>query len=199
MSFDAGGRSGVFQYGGPRVARRIRVPNTFEPIDRSVDEAWDAIRGNAVADRIFYGASEAANFSKIWHGLSIAQAIVLRDPRRAIATSAALGIEAGLVNGPIKSLFERERPHVDDRPMKLRQPKTSSFPSGHASAAVVASSFLTPGVPPGGKLAIRTLAAVVSTSRVHVQIHHATDVAAGALTGWVLARAIRPILSRVLP
>lgn len=180
------------------MARRITVPNTFEPLDRAVDAAWDVLRGNTVADRVFYGASEAANFSKIWHALSIAQAIARRDPKRAVATSAALGIEAALVNGPIKSVFERERPQVDSRPMKLRQPKTSSFPSGHASAAVVASSFLTPGMPVIGKLAVRTLAAVVSTSRIHVQIHHATDVAAGAATGWALAKAIRPLLNRVL-
>ena len=180
------------------MARRIRVPNTFEPIDQAVDAAWENLRGNTIADQIFYGASEAANFSKIWHALSLAQALALRDPKRALATSAALGIEAGLVNGPIKSIFERERPHVDERPMKLRQPKTSSFPSGHASAAVVAASFLTPGVPRAGKLAIRTLAAIVSTSRIHVQIHHATDVAAGAATGWALARALRPILQRLL-
>lgn len=156
------------------------------------------IRGNAVADRIFYGASEAANFSKIWHALSIAQAIALRDPKRAVATSTALGIEAALVNGPIKSLFERERPAITERPMKLRQPKTSSFPSGHASAAVVAASFLNPGLPPAGKFAVRALAVVVSTSRIHVQIHHATDVAAGAATGWALTRAIKPVLNRVL-
>ncbi len=180
------------------MARRIRVPNTFEPIDRAVDEAWDKIRGNAFADRIFYGASEAANFSTIWHALSIAQGIVLRDPKRAVATSAALGIESALVNGPIKSLFERERPMVDVRPMKLRQPKTSSFPSGHASAAVVAASFLTPGLSPAGKFAIRTFATIVSTSRIHVQIHHATDVAAGAAAGWALVQVIRPLLNRVL-
>ena len=182
------------------MKKRINVPNTFQPIDDAVDEAWDVLRGNAVADRIFYGASEAANFSKIWHALSVAQAIALRDPRRALTTSAALGIEAALVNGPIKSMFERERPDVDDdqRPMKLRKPKTSSFPSGHASAAVVAASFLTPPMPRAGKIAVGTLATVVSTSRIHVQIHHATDVAAGAATGWVLAQAIRPIFRRVL-
>jgi len=179
------------------VTIRIKVPNTFEPIDESIDEAWDVIRGNDIADRVFYAASEAANFSKIWHALSIAQAIALRDPKRALHTSAALGIESALVNGPIKSLFERERPASTDRPMKLRQPKTSSFPSGHASAAVVAASFLTPGMSPAGKILVRVLAGVVSTSRIHVQIHHATDVAAGAATGWVLAKAIRPLLRRV--
>lgn len=178
--------------------KRIRVPNTFQAVDDAVDAAWDVVRGNAVADRIFYTASEAANFSMIWHALSVAQAIALRDPKRAMHTSAALGIESALVNGPIKSLFERERPVATDRPMKLRQPKTSSFPSGHASAAVVAASFLTPGMPGSGRIAVRVLAAAVSTSRIHVQIHHATDVAAGAATGWALAKAIRPLLRRLL-
>ena len=180
------------------MSKRIKVPNTFQPIDDAVDAAWDSIRATPGADRLFYTASEAANFSKIWHGLSIARAIALRDPRGAIATSAALGIEAALVNGPIKSLFERERPQVEDRPMKLRKPKTSSFPSGHASAAVVASSFFTPGLGRGSKLAIRVVAGLVSTSRIHVRIHHATDVAAGAATGWVLAQAIKPALRRLL-
>lgn len=180
--------------------KRIPVPNTFQPIDDFVDEAWEQIRAIPGADTLFYGASEAANFSKIWHGLGIAQAIVHRDPKRALLTSAALGIEASLVNGPIKSLFERDRPDVtqDERPKNLRQPKTSSFPSGHASAATVAASFLTPGMGPVGKWAVRSLAAVVSTSRIHVQIHHATDVAAGAATGWVLAKALRPVLRRVV-
>lgn len=179
---------------------KIPVPNTFQPIDDAVDRGWDHIRKLPGADEVFYGASEAANFSKIWHGLGIAQAIVLRDPKRALRTSAALGVEAALVNGPIKSLFERERPDVDpaDRPMKLRKPKTSSFPSGHASAAVVAASFLTPGMSVLGRFVVRILAFVVSTSRIHVKIHHATDVAAGAATGWALAQAIKPLLRRVL-
>ena len=180
------------------MSKRIKVPNTFQPIDAAVDAAWDSIREIPGTDRVFYTASESANFSKVWHALSITRAIALRGSRRAIATSAALGIEAALVNGPIKSLFERERPQVEERPMKLRKPKTSSFPSGHASAAVVAASFLTPGMGSVGKLAVRALATVVATSRIHVRIHHATDVAAGAATGWALARAMKPLLDRIL-
>ena len=179
------------------MAPRIQVPDTFEPIDQAVDNAWEPLRSSSVADRIFYTASEAANFSRIWHGLGIVTAIIKRDPQRFVATSAALGLEAALVNGPIKSLFERKRPEVESRPRTLRQPKTSSFPSGHASAAVVASSFLTPGMPAPWRWAIRSLAAIVATSRIHVQIHHATDVAAGAATGWALARLARAILRRI--
>lgn len=177
----------------------LKVPNTFQSVDDAVDTAWDSIRGNPVADRIFYTASEAANFSMIWHALGIARAIARGDLSAALKPSAALGIESALVNGPIKSMFERERPYADaeDRPMKLRQPKTSSFPSGHASAAVVASSYLTRGSRWPWKLFVRSLATIVATSRIHVKIHHATDVAAGAATGWVLAKAMRPLLRRV--
>lgn len=177
--------------------KRIPVPNTFQPIDEAVDSAWDAIRAIPGADRVFYTASEAANHSLLWHSLGIARAIALRDPKRALMTSAALGIEAGFVNGPIKSLFKRDRPHVEDRPMKLRQPKTSSFPSGHASAAVVAASFLTPGMGRTGTWLTRALAATVATSRIHVKIHHFTDVAAGAATGWAFAKALKPLLGRI--
>ena len=179
------------------MKKRIPVPNTFQPIDDFVDAAWDGIRELPGADRVFYTASEAANFSKIWHGLSIAQAIVTRDPKRAVRTSAALGLEAALVNGPIKSLFERERPQAEERPMKLRKPKTSSFPSGHASAAVVAASFITPGMGPLGAGAVRLLAFIVSASRIHVRIHHFTDVAAGAATGWALAQGFKPLLRKL--
>ena len=89
------------------MKQRIPVPDTFEPIDDAVDKAWDVLRGHPAIDRVFYGASEAANFSRIWHALGLAQAIALRDPKRALRASAALGLEAALVNGPIKSLFER--------------------------------------------------------------------------------------------
>ena len=176
----------------------IAVPTTFDPIDEALDEAWEPLRQVEPIDRLFYAASEAANFSMIWHGLSLARGLAVRDWRLAARTSAALGIESALVNGPIKSLFSRQRPATAaELPRKLRQPKTSSFPSGHASAAVVASSFLTEGSGPVWRWSMRTLATVVATSRIHVRIHHATDVVAGAAAGWVLAGAIRPLVRRV--
>lgn len=177
---------------------KITVPATFDPIDDAIDAAWDSVRGHPVTDRLFYSASEAANFSMIWHGLAVTRAIALRDWRLAARTSAALGIESALVNGPIKSLFLRERPaKASELPHKLRQPRTTSFPSGHASAAVVASAFLTEGSGPVWRWSVRSLATVVATSRVHVRIHHATDVAAGAAVGWALVRAIRPVVRRL--
>jgi undecaprenyl-diphosphatase len=117
--------------------------------------------------------------------------------RRAVAVAAALGVESLLVNQGIKRFFARRRPteHPDERTRHLRQPITSSFPSGHASAAVVASSLLSETAPALTPL-YRAAAAVVATSRLHVRIHHASDVIAGAAVGAVFARVARRALTR---
>ncbi|MEC7714384.1 MAG: phosphatase PAP2 family protein, partial [Actinomycetota bacterium] len=63
-----------------------------------------------------------------------------------------------------------------------------SFPSGHASSAVLAASILSK----GSKLApaYKVLAALVATSRIHVRAHHASDVIAGAAVGMIFTRLI---------
>lgn len=166
----------------------------IDALDDRIDAWWDALRDRPVIDRVFYTASEAADFSLLWHTAGVAQALVRNDPRVAIALSAALGVESALVNGPIKSMFRRRRPvHETERPHQLRQPKTSSFPSGHASAAMVAASLLSRG---GGAPAWYAVAGIVATSRVHVRIHHASDVAGGVIVGAALGALARRVVER---
>ncbi|QXC63411.1 phosphatase PAP2 family protein [Aquihabitans sp. G128] len=64
---------------------------------------------------------------------------------------------------------------------------TSSFPSGHASSAFTAAGILSEH-DPALKPLFYAVAVVVATSRVHVQIHHASDVLAGAALGIVFAK-----------
>jgi len=185
-------RSGTVSIG------RSEDPDTLlaavDRIDVIVDGWWEALRGRPIVDRIFYTASEAADFSLLWHTLGVVEAIIEDDPMVAVKVSAALGIESALINGPVKSLFRRERPVATaERPHRLRQPRTSSFPSGHASAAVVAAALLSR---PGHRTAWYALAAVVATSRIHVRIHHASDVVGGALAGAALASLARRLLDR---
>jgi undecaprenyl-diphosphatase len=112
--------------------------------------------------------------------------------------SVALGIESALVNGPVKSLFRRNRPvHDVPRPHALRQPKTSSFPSGHASAAMVAASLLSRRS--RYRLLWYLLAFVVAASRAHVRIHHASDVVGGAAVGIGLGATARRLARRLRP
>jgi undecaprenyl-diphosphatase len=168
--------------------------------DRLADAPFRRLRGNRVADRVLYTASEAGNFSLIWHALAWAPVAVAPTPRRVVqacSTSAALAAESALVNGPVKSVFRRERPVHDDpepRPHRLRTPRTSSFPSGHASAATVAVMMLGRRRGPAAKLALTGLATIVASSRVHVRIHHASDVAGGVAVGYVLGRVLRRLL-----
>ena len=164
--------------------------------DEAVDDWWERrLRGRPALDRVFYAASEAANHSILWHCLGAAQAAARRSARPAAELSFALGLESALVNGGVKSLFGRGRPeHPGPRPHALRQPLTSSFPSGHASAAMVAAALLSR----KSRLAPLWygLGLLVALSRVHTRIHHATDVAAGIGAGVALGAAARRLLSR---
>ncbi len=169
------------------------LPPAIDRIDDLVDEWWERLRGRPALDRLYYTASEVADFSLVWHALGVVQAIIEDDPKVAIGLSAALGVESALVNGPVKSFFKRSRPVQEvARPHNLRQPRTSSFPSGHASAAMVAAALLSRHA--GGR-AWYGLAAVVATSRVHVRIHHASDVVGGALVGAALGAVARRVLA----
>lgn len=168
-------------------------PAAVDRLDDAIDEWWNRFRGRRAIDRIYYTASGAADFSVMWHALGVVQAIIEDDPMIAIGLSAALGIESVLVNGPVKSLFRRSRPVQEfERPHKLRQPKTSSFPSGHASAAMVAAALLSRHT---GGAAWYAVGAIVATSRIHVRIHHASDVAGGLVIGAALGAVARRVLA----
>lgn len=169
------------------------LPAAIDRLDDAIDEWWNQLRGRPAIDRIYYTASEAADFSLVWHTLGVVQAIIEDDPMVAVGLSAALGVESALVNGPVKSLFKRSRPVQDHpRPHRLRQPKTSSFPSGHASAAMVAAALLSRHA---GGAAWYAVAAIVATSRIHVRIHHASDVAGGVMIGVALGAIARRVVA----
>jgi undecaprenyl-diphosphatase len=162
--------------------------------DQQVDQWFDALRGHRVIDRTMYSLSELGDFSLIWHTASVARAALGddRSERASIRLSTALAVESVLVNGVIKGLVGRERPTIaTERPHALRQPSTSSFPSGHASAAACATVLLTADAGPVTTAAWISLATLVALSRVHVQIHHASDVVGGAVIGAAIGAAFR--------
>lgn len=173
----------------PALARRIR------DFDTIVDGWFDRLRGHTAADRLFYGASAVGDFSLIWHIAGVARA--LRGPRQekeAVRLAVSLGVESFLVNGVVKSFFRRTRPvRQQHAHRKLRSPKSSSFPSGHATSGFMAASMLSAGKPLRSKVFWYGAATVVAASRVHVKIHHPSDVAAGAAVGVGLGAAARRI------
>lgn len=169
-----------------------RFGEAVKAFDDAVDRGFDTIRGNPTADRLFYGASAVGDFSLIWQLASVATALFGRE-KEAARLSASLGAESALINLGVKSLFRRNRPIRNEHLVhSLRTPRSSSFPSGHATSAFMAATLLTTGRP-RSRLFWFSLAAVVASSRVHVRIHHGSDVAAGAVIGVGMGRLIRKI------
>jgi membrane-associated phospholipid phosphatase len=164
--------------------------------DDRIDDWVEAnLRGRVAVDRVMYTASALGDHGLIWLLLAFVQAGRLpRAWRRPLLRAAAgLGVESALVNGPVKWMFRRTRPeHLTPRPMPLRIPRTSSFPSGHATAAFFGAALLSEGDPLTPLYYL--LAVIVATSRVHVRIHHASDVAGGIIIGVALGSLARHVM-----
>jgi membrane-associated phospholipid phosphatase len=170
--------------------------------DRLVDEWLERMRGNSVADKVFVLASELGDFSLIWHLVGAARGTISdRDADQSFVFAALLGVESLVVNQGLKRLFNRRRPTVAGDPrFPVRRPTTSSFPSGHSSAAFFAATLLTQRDGLRAAPLWFGIAGVVSTSRAYVRIHYPSDVAAGALVGAALGQGalalVRAIRSR---
>jgi undecaprenyl-diphosphatase len=175
-------RVGALDEAAAELSRRVGA------FDRAVDDVFDRhLRGQPVADRLFYGASALGDHGTIWLILAAVRGLRSDDGwRAAVRAAAAVGIESALINGPVKWLVRRDRPPPPGaRPLPLRTPRTSSFPSGHATSAFCAAALLSDG-DPAWRPFYYLLALVVAWSRVHVEIHHASDVIAGMAAGALL-------------
>lgn len=164
----------------------------IDEFDDRVDELVHQLRGNPTLDRVFYVAAELGDWSLVWHLLAAFGG--MRSKRlqsNALRVIIALGAESALVNGAVKSLVGRKRPVAEfERPLHLRIPRTSSFPSGHASSATMAARLLIDQDPKLRGVYAGT-AALVATSRSYVRIHHASDIIGGIGVGWVLASVVK--------
>ncbi len=179
---------------GPPPHWSTQITDHLDGFDQAVDDLVDRnLRGRPAIDRFMYSITELGDFSLLWHLLASVRGLRSDDElTAAVRVSAVLGAESTLVNGVIKSLFRRERPVPDfERPHHLRMPKTTSFPSGHASAAFCAATLLSDGRSPARRALWYGLAGTVAFSRVHVKIHHASDVLGGAAVGLVVGRVAR--------
>ena len=167
-----------------------------ESFDSWVDTRLERVRGNALTDRLFVAASELGDFSLIWHIVGAVRGLTSEaHAGQAFLFSALIGAESLIVNQGIKRLFRRARPTVAGDPrLTVRAPSTSSFPSGHASAAFFAASILTSWSTPWLAPLWFGLALVVGTSRAYVRIHHASDVVAGAVVGLALGQVALALL-----
>lgn len=164
--------------------------------DDAVDQWFDRYRRPAL-DPLFYGLSSAADHALLWIAIGALRAARRGEPAIALRFGAALGAESALTNGLIKLAFRRIRPASappGPLPYGLRRPRTSAFPSGHATSAFMAATLFSEGN--GTAPAYFTLASLVAASRVYVRMHHASDTVAGALLGLLLGQVAKRVLGR---
>jgi len=153
-----------------------------------------AKREDPVLDRVLPSLTSSADHGLLW--FAVTGALVLTGGRRrraAVRGIASLGVASALANIPGKLASRRTRPQLHSVPLPrqlLRQPASSSFPSGHsASAAAFALGVALES--PWLALPVGLLAAGVAYGRVHTGVHYPGDVVAGVALGAASAVVVR--------
>lgn len=158
------------------------------PRVQGVDVAiGDAVRrvDHAVVDDVAVGTTDLGS---VYAAVGIAAVLAGAGRRRAGGDVLALGLLGWCVAQVSKRRVSRARPYEAHGVRRLiRQPRGSSFPSGHAALAMAVMSAVAQHS--GGRLG-RVLAygvgAYVGLTRVHVGVHYPTDVIGGAGLGLLL-------------
>lgn len=166
--------------------------------DERADALLERLRGSPVLDTVMTAATHAGEFSLVWHASSIVRGLARDRTDQVIALAVAIGAESLIVNQGVKRIFRRTRPTPSgDQRFDIRTPLTSSFPSGHASAATFAASLLIAWDGPRWAVVWAPPAATIALSRAYVRIHHASDVVGGVVAGAVLAAVARRAFRRL--
>jgi diacylglycerol kinase family enzyme/membrane-associated phospholipid phosphatase len=138
--------------------------------------------------------STAANHGRLWlliGGALGAQRGSSTLRRAAVRGTGSIALTSTLVNVLVKPLIRRRRPDmtiVASARALRRNPRSSSFPSGHAASAAAFTTGVAMESPVTGAL-IAPVALGVGYSRVHVGVHYPADVVAGMAVGGAVALA----------
>ncbi len=156
-----------------------------QAFDAAADALVARVRTEPAVDRAMYLLSQVGDDGRVWIAAAALEAVRRDRPvARFLHAVVWLGLESAVVNLGIKRLVRRPRPaamagrvHAHD----LRRPTDTSFPSGHAASAATMAVLLSDGSPLAP--AYGALAVGIGVSRVHVGVHHGSDVAAGWILG----------------
>ena len=169
-----------------------------QEVDRS---AFDAVAGWSppFLDKVMPALSIAATYSRLWMGIGAAFAVFggTKGRKTAIEGMAAIGVTSFLANVVGKRLVPRARPTgpVPEQ-RELKDPDSSSFPSGHTASAAAFSGIVDRAYP-SLWIPMNTLAGAVGFSRVYTGVHYPGDVLAGWILGKVVAFGVDRIARRL--
>ena len=133
-------------------------------------------------DRAAIGYSALGNRGLLWVACGVIAGLATGRYWAVPLVAAVVWITLG-VNYAIKRAVRRERPLARrGRPPLIAAPASHSFPSSHAAmaaAGAIALSVYAPALSP----LFATLAVLMAASRVHLAVHHVSDVVAGLAVG----------------
>jgi len=163
-------------------------------VDRAVYEAV-AVTPTTHLDVPFRRLSRSADGSVLWlamaGGLAVARGA--RGRRVALEGVASLAATALTVNLGAKQVFRRRRPdragHDRTPARRVRNPSSTSFPSGHSATSFAFAYTIGRHLPVLG-IPIQLVAAAVAYSRVHIGVHYPGDVIVGSVMGAGTAAAV---------
>ena len=171
-----------------------RLRSAVAAFNAAGEGACRRLRASTSASRVMYLLSELGDDGRVW---ILATFVEATRRRRSLGWTLPplmwLGAESAFVNLGLKRVARRSRPAtVHEHDFRLRVPSDTSFPSGHAASAALMAVILSEDSPAAPLWT--ALALGIGISRVHVGVHHPSDVAAGWAVGaalGVLARRSR--------
>ncbi len=177
---------------GPVDLSSLSFGDMVAAIDDRVDAWFEPWRGQPVLDAMARIVSGLGDRGLLWAASTAWRA---RRPgsrrNRAVRALAVAGAESSVVIAALKAIIGRPRPdradlRLGDNIVPLREPTTSSFPSGHTLAAFCAASVLSEHDDLSGNALLFTCAGLIGISRIHLRAHHASDVLGAMAIGTVL-------------
>ena len=169
-------------------------------LDQRVDEWFDHVRGQPTLDGVAKVVTGLGDHGIMWTATTVWRARHTGPERaRAVRALAIAGVESTIVNRSLKAMVGRSRPdsgglELTAAGVPVREPTSSSFPSGHTLAAFCAVTVMSQRGDRGRNTLLFASASLVGLSRLHLRAHHASDVVGGAAIGIALGLVGRTLL-----
>jgi membrane-associated phospholipid phosphatase len=179
------------------VDGRTGVAAVVDAVDEWIDRRFEPFRGIPAVDTAAKVVTVAGDHGWLWTGVAVWRGRRSGPARRAAVRALGVaGVSSAAVNAGIKLVVGRERPdrsdlRIAEGGIPVREPRTSSFPSGHTLAAFTAATVLERPGDRAGNAFLYAAAGLIGVSRIHLRAHHASDVLGGAVIGTALGLAVR--------